>query len=149
MSSTSTLAFLDQLGATKSKNEKLYILKSATPEDRKFIQMAMNPFITYGIAKPIMPADSGPHDIDEQTLSLLGEMMTRELTGNAMKGVVDAQLRRLNVESQELLRRIFIKDLRCGTGVTLINEVWPDLIPVFTVQLSEVYNVARCTSRGE
>ena len=146
MSSTSTLAFLDQLGATKSKNEKLYILKSATPEDREFIQMAMNPFITYGLAKPIMPADSGPHDIDDETVNMLGRMASRVLTGSAMKTEVDLQLRRLNVESQELLRRIFIKDLRCGTGVTLINEVWPDLIPVFKVQLSEVYNVARCTS---
>lgn len=143
--SNNTYELLERLAATKSKNEKLAILKTATPCDTGLIRMAMNPFVTYGVAKMALPERSGDGAIRNVEIAMLDDLAHRRLTGNRAKDAIAAAMERLTPASQEVLRRILIKDLRCGTGTTLIHEIWPNLVPKFSVQLSEVYKAKRVT----
>ncbi|VTU31918.1 DNA ligase [Variovorax sp. PBS-H4] len=140
-----TFAFLERLGATKSKNEKLAILATADETTKDLMHRAMNPFITYGVAKVHFPAP-GVSAIAEGHITMLERLASRELSGNAAKQAIDKAMGSLTAGSQQVLARIITKDLKCGTGTTLINEVWPGLIPKFAVQLSEVYDPKRVKS---
>lgn len=139
-----TFAFLKRLGATKSKNEKLAILREADATTRDLMHRAMNPFITYGVAKVDIPKP-GVNALAEGHIEMLERLASRELSGNAAKLAISTAMGSLTAASQEVLRRILTKDLKCGTGTTLINEIWPGLIPKFSVQLSEVYDPKRVT----
>lgn len=140
--SDNTYTLLERLGATKSKNEKLEILRGASQTDRNVMHRAMNPYITYGVAKVDIPKP-GVNALAEGHIHMLDRLASRELSGNAAKLAIANAMGSLTAPSQEVLRRILIKDLRCGTGNTLINSVWPGLIPEFDVQLSEVYDQKR------
>ncbi|MBT2325525.1 hypothetical protein J7E62_24635 [Variovorax paradoxus] len=142
--SDNTYAFLQRLGATKSKNEKLAILKDASELDRDLMHRAMNPFITYGVAKVDVPAP-GVNALAYGHIAMLERLASRQLSGNAAKLAIANAMGSLTAASQEVLKRILTKDLKCGTGTTLINEIWPGLIPKFAVQLSEVYDPKRVT----
>lgn len=142
--SDDTFAFLERLGATKSKNEKLAILREADETTRDLMHRAMNPFITYGVAKVDVPKP-GVNALAEGHIEMLERLASRDLSGNAAKLAISNAMGSLTAASQEVLRRILTKDLKCGTGTTLINEIWPGLIPKFSVQLSEVYDPKRVT----
>lgn len=143
--SNNTYELLERLGATKSKNEKLAILKEADETARDLMHRAMNPFITYGVAKVYFPAP-GVSALDDAHIHMLDRLASRELSGNAAKQAIDKAMGSLTAASQQVLARIITKDLKCGTGTTLINQIWPGLIPKFAVQLSEVYEPKRVTS---
>jgi DNA ligase-1 len=140
-----TFAFLERLGATKSKNEKLAILAEASEVDRDVMRRAMDPFITYGVAKVEFPKSPGARVLTYGHIHMLDRLAARQLSGNAAKLAIANAMGELTAESQQVLKRILTKDLKCGTGTTLINEIWPGLIPKFAVQLSEVYDPKRVT----
>ena len=145
LDSDNTFAFLERLNTTKSKNDKLAILKEATELDRDLMHRAMNPFITYGVGKSSikLPPTPGSFPLAYGHIHMLDKLAERTLSGNAAKLAIANAMAGLTAASQEVLRRILIKDLRCGTGTTLINEIWPGLIPSFDVQLSETYSAKR------
>lgn len=131
MTAKSFLAKIEAIAATTKKTEKLGIIKTFNPWDRKLAQLALDPTITYYIAK-LPPAEShGTEEFGDPEWELLTKLMNRELTGNAALEAVKFSLHDLAPEDSEVLRRIILKDLRAGIGANSINTVFPGDIPDF------------------
>lgn len=132
MTAKSFLAKIEAIAATTKKTEKLEIIKTFNPWDRKLAQLALDPTITYYIAK-LPPAEShGTEEFGDPEWELLDKLMNRELTGNAALEAVRFSLHDLAPEDSEVLRRVILKDLRAGIGANSINTVFPGDIPDFS-----------------
>jgi DNA ligase-1 len=49
-------------------------------------------------------------------------------------------LEQLNPEAQDIAKRILFRDLRCNVSDSIVNKVFPKLIPEFKVQLANKYD---------
>lgn len=137
MNSTLIFGVIDKIAKTPGKNDKQAILETAMKDEQfaDVIVRALNPFITYGIAKrfPVVPNGTNA-EFDSSTLDLLNDLASRGLSGNAAKEALGEHLARLNEHSHELLWRIVLKDLRAGFGDSSVNKVAKGTLPVFPYQ---------------
>lgn len=139
MHSTEILEAIDKIAATSSKNDKEALVKRfvGEPEFCKVLEYAYNPFKTYGLRqipeRRITEFGSSDFDseFDSDTWTLLDELASRQLTGNAARDAVSEELQRLNEASADLLVRIIRKDLRAGFSESTINKAKKGLIPDF------------------
>lgn len=129
MTAKTFLAKLNQLAATSKRTEKLEIVKSFDAWERRAALAALDPTVNYYIAKLLPPLKTGGEDFDTAEWELLDALSQRTLTGNAALEQVNFSLHDLHPDDGEVLRRIILKDLRCGTGVTLVNTAFPGLVP--------------------
>jgi DNA ligase-1 len=114
------------------------------PEFRRVLVAALNPFVTYGIAKiPPYSANGGDACFDEETWALLDRLAKRELTGAAARGALAEELAGLSHYSAELLERILTKDLRAGFTEGTVNRAIPGLVPTFDCMLAHPFDVRR------
>lgn len=133
---------LDDCAATSSKKEKEQILRDRLRgESRQLIQLALSPYIRFGIAKLPKPnPHAEPYTSAEQayseTVGLLKMLADRTVTGNAAIFAVATHLGALDEEDRETFGRILLKDLRAGFDVTTVNKAVPGLVPVFSCQLA-------------
>lgn len=125
MTAKSFLAKLNALAATTKRTEKLEIVKTFNPWDRKMAQLALDPAISYYIAKLSAPETHGGDEFGDPEWELLEKLSSRELSGNAALEAVGFSLHDLHRDDAEVLRRIILKDLRCGVGATLVNAAFP------------------------
>lgn len=146
MRSEKTFRLLTQLAGKPGKKDKLALLQTADDFDRDVFRRVLDPFITYGIASLQIPQATGLNGFEEATFNLLDRLASRALTGLAAREALTMHMRMLLPGSQQLLHRIITKDLKCGVKEALINEVFPGLIPVFGMQLSEVYDPSKVKS---
>lgn len=121
---------LEQCAATSSKKAKLEIVKGLG-EMRPWLRWALDPTISFYVAKLAKPTRSGADVLGADDEQLLDRLATRRLSGNEALQRIDDTMRELTPKSQEVLRRILLKDLRCGVGETIVNEAFPGLLPVF------------------
>ncbi|MCG5512881.1 RNA ligase family protein [Ectothiorhodospira shaposhnikovii] len=119
---------------------------------------ALNPFWTYGVGKvkvfealfsrsePVhgQPGGNVTFDLtnkDDGILGLLEGLKERRINDAVM--VIGFHANLLDPESAELLRRILLKDLRCGVTEVSVNKLMKDLIPVFNCMLAHPFEVKR------
>lgn len=123
---------LELIAATKSKNDKLEILKTLGDAEFDLIKRALDPTVSYYVAK-VAPAPSGAptNTFGQPELDLLDRLSSREITGNEALAQIEAHLISLDAVSREILKRIIEKNLKAGIGDTSVNKVRPGLIPVF------------------
>lgn len=102
---------------------------------RRYVLAVLDPSVTYGQSK--MPFEgTGWQPWSEHLYDLLNELAARRLTGNNAKEMLSIISENYDEEACELLNRALKKDLRCGVGATLINNLGIDFkIPVFEVAL--------------
>jgi DNA ligase-1 len=132
MNSTDELfAALERCAANSSKKAKLAIIQDVPENLRTWLKWAVDPTIAFYVAKLPKYERSGTSTLCEDDELLLRRLSTRELSGNDALERIKETMHELTPESQQLLRRILLKDLRCGVGETIINEAFPGLIPVF------------------
>jgi DNA ligase 1 len=132
MSSTDDLyRALVRCSLTTSKKEKLAIVQTLG-EHTRWLSLALDPRLPY-----FFSADTFPSLQDESAVTrclndgdalLLHDLSTRAITGNDAVAVVRETLQELTPESQEVFKRIILKDLRCGVGVTIVNQAFPGLV---------------------
>lgn len=103
---------------------------------------AYNPFWTYNIRQvPKTQGITGQDNPWPLFWSILEALRTRSVTGNAAREAIsEMSLRFDSDEWNMMVRRVLIKDLRCGISEKTINKVvgktdWR--IPVFTCQLAQ------------
>jgi len=125
MTAKTFLAKLNAAAATAKRTEKLAIVKSFDAWDRRAAKAALDPTISYYIAKLLPPVKTGSEGFGEAEWALLEALAQRTLTGNAALEQVNFSLHDLSPEDGEVLRRITLKDLRCGVGATLVNTAFP------------------------
>lgn len=125
------LRTLDTLAATPGKKDKLAIVQGFSEYEQSIIKLALDPTINYYIAKLDSPTMTGTAEWEPAEFGLLADLSSRKITGGEALTEVSFCLRELSPESGQLLRRVILKDLRCGVGVTLVNAAFPGLIPDF------------------
>lgn len=126
------LSKLTTLAATPGKKDKLAIVQTFTEFEQDLAKRALDPTVSYYIAK-LDPPPAGPanEQWSHEEFHLLGLLSTRQITGNEAINKVAFHLADLTPSGAEVLRRVILKDLKCGVGVTLVNTAFPGLVPDF------------------
>lgn len=138
MQSDQILDLLNQIGATPGKLDKEALLREADcPELRRVLTAALDPLITYGIARlpyrtaTVDNAEGMGAQFTDSTWLIIDQMANRQLTGDAMRSAVEFELNTLSPKSADLLGRILTKDLKAGFGDNTTNKAIPGLIREF------------------
>lgn len=117
------------------------VLRTLNFEGRRLVKLAQNPYIIFGVKKIIRPDNYAEIDNYIQPFfTLLGNLTSRELTGNAAKNAVTEILRTYTAETALYLERVIEKNLRAGFSADTYNKVWPtDTIPTFEVMKAQKF----------
>lgn len=147
MLSDALLESIEIIAATSSKTAKegLIGIYSREPEFMQVVTAALNPFVTYGIAKTPWEG-SGDSQFSAKVWETLDSLAKRELTGSAAQKQLSVLFETLTPKSGELLKRILTKDLRAGFSKSTVNKVVPKSIPTFDCQLAEPFAEKRVTA---
>lgn len=122
-------------------------------DDRVFFEgmaYASDPLISFGVKNSIPAGDptATQEATWDETKTLLEQLSKRELTGNSALAAIDQLRLRCDATTWDFfVRRILIKNMRCGATGTTVNTVLKNLsktdptalkyiIPVFTCQLA-------------
>ncbi len=145
---STVLAHINQVADAKGKAKEQVLATTPDlllPSVKTVIDYALNPRITFGIAKKTITKieEQGTCGIDalsvEHLTPLLDELATRRLTGNAaVQALVTLRAKHCS-DTWELVKRILIKDLRASISAKTANRVWKEFIPMFEVQLAHKY----------
>lgn len=134
--SKAIITILEQITSTRSRNEKIKLLKTINNSEAEDIQNEARAVFAWTYS-PLhdfyvkdlndLPAPTEPtrrHWTD--TLKKLSE---REVTGNDAKQLIANQLANYDTEEEcELFKKIIRRDLRAGISAKTINRAFPDLI---------------------
>lgn len=121
------LEMLDNLKAVSKRKDKEALLEEYLADSifRNVVISALDPRKMYWIKDLPESYD------DEEELglylvldNLLPKLINRELTGNAAIDAVSMALGSLNDDDAEVLKRVLLKDLKCGVGLKTVNKVW-------------------------
>src|SRR6266571_5331071 len=116
------------------------LLGHASPagdELRRYVMAVLDPMVTYGV-KGKLKGGTGALGFDENAYTILDQLAARKLAGNAAKDKLELFCEFHNPDAVELMNRALNKDLRCGVGISLINDLGLDFkIPVFECQLAQ------------
>lgn len=145
MNSDQVFDAIEEIAATSSKNAKEELVAKYGQDEmfKRVIVAALDPFITYGMAKrPAAVNFEGARLMFDDLLvfSLLDKLAERELTGNNAIETVQYALSRATEKSAELLWRIISKDLRAGFSESTVNKAIPGLVPTFDCMLAHKYS---------
>lgn len=138
---------LNELAATDSINEKKAIMEREKDNlllKRVFL-LAYSKRFNYGIKKWPEPIPTRGIQTLETGLDFLENVLApRVKSGNAAieslaMVIYDLALGRDKGE-EEVLRRVMMRDLECGTGPTIANKLWKGLIPEQPQMLASAYD---------
>lgn len=134
---------LNELAATDSINEKKTIMEREKGNEllkRVFI-MAYSKRFNYGIKKWGTRAKDEIHLTLEDMLYMLEEKLAkRVITGNAAIEKLEIALSQTSEGDAEVIRRVLMRDLECGTGPTIANKIWKNCIPEQPQMLASSYD---------
>ena len=145
MNSDRIFDLIEEIAATSSKTGKEALIRE-NADQKQFVQVleaALNPFKTYGIAKQPGSHHGGNKEFDESTWTLIENLRTRTLTGNAARDALSDEMSALTEKSSTLLWRIVSKDLRAGFSESTVNKAIPRSIPTFDCMLAHKFEPAR------
>ena len=136
---TKVQTILEKLENTNSQKEKIEILKTMNEVQKRWFSLCYNSLITFGVKKiPEYTSESNSLDTVSIMDILEKEFVTREITGNA----AIERLRDIlsNAEEPEVVERLIKRDARCSVNSTLLNKVFPNLIPEIPCMLAQPMN---------
>ena len=136
---TKVQSILEKLENTNSQKEKIEILKTMNEVQKRWFSLCYNSLITFGVKKiPEYTSESNSLDTVSIMDILEKEFVTREITGNA----AIERLRDIlsNAEEPEVVERLIKRDARCSVNSTLLNKVFPNLIPEIPCMLAQPMN---------
>lgn len=104
---------------------------------RRYVMAVCDPMTTYGVKGKLL-TDGGEKPWDEGCYTVLDKLASREATGNVAKTLLRNFTMLYDADAVELMNRALNKDLRCGVGIALINDLGLDFkIPIFECQLAQ------------
>jgi len=141
------LKILETLSNTKSTNKKIKILKNESNSTScgllsAILYLTYNPYMVFNIAdaslkklKKNKKVGSGTKTNVDDFINFLDKQTRKDGCSNKdLDDLVDI-LSELNKDVANCCLLILKKNLKIGMGVKTINKAFPDLIPVFDVQL--------------
>jgi len=133
-------AFIDEMNSSNSTNHKVEILKKYS--DNYFIREVLlytyHPYRQFGVTSANLKKNSAISDLvdpRESFFSLLDSLTSRQLTGHSAVGRVNGFIQNYS-EYSDLIYQVIDRNLETRATTTLINRVWPNLIPTFDVALA-------------
>lgn len=133
---------IDQLAATRSRNEKEEILEKNKDNEtlRDFFKAALDPFNTYYIKKiPEFTTTWNNTLTIKDAMGMLYKFKDREVTGNAAIELLQMMLSNMHPDEANLLIKIIKKDPDCGVQKNTINKTWDKLIQEYPILLCAAY----------
>ncbi|KKM15890.1 hypothetical protein LCGC14_1691440 [marine sediment metagenome] len=138
---------VNELNTTNSSNTKKDIL-SVYPQCTELLKWTYNPFAKFNVTSKnlkkqkdlILSSEdlmSSP-DIYDGILPLLYDLSERNITGHVAISCVNEFIEN-NKEYEKLIYCIIDKNLKTRTDASLINKVYPKLVPQFNVALPKKY----------
>lgn len=132
------LDILKELENTSKTNEKISILKKYKENNllHSVMYRAFNPRFKYYMKAKTLPNKQFHYQESNTALTLeyaleifLQQLNSRTLTGQ--KAIDEAQriMDRLPESDAEVLRRIILRDLKCGVSAKTVNKIWKNIIP--------------------
>lgn len=138
MTEPNILQILNELNATRSRNDKEAILRKH--QDNKLLkvvfQLALSPFVRFYVKKYPAYFTTQPTLTLWESFENLERLQNRSVTGNAAVDLVHNTLSSLSEDDAQVLERIIAKDLRCGVSEGTANKIWPGLIPSYPCMLA-------------
>lgn len=133
MNSSDIFDVIEQIAQTPGKNDKTALVATYIKEEAflRTLVYAYDPFKTYGVRQFLDVDAVGSERFDDSTWRMLDDLVARRLTGNAALDTIKSHMLRLDLASQELLRRVILKDLRAGFSESTINKARKGTIPSF------------------
>lgn len=133
------------LRSTNSSSEKKKVLEQYG-DCTTLLNFALDPYKKYGLTSKqlIKRKDLNFNELDnvqfntpaDHLISILNDLYQRKITGHLAVGTVNHFVSKYP-EFEEIVYLIIDKDLKCKTGIGLINGVFNELIPQFSVALAE------------
>jgi DNA ligase-1 len=144
MTSCDVFGIIENIANAKGKDKQVILAEYMDdPMMRLVLRATYDPFTTYGIKQIPESKVAGAESFSEDTIHLLTQLFKRELTGNAAKAAIMAEMDILSQVSQTLLTRILKKDLRAGFTAGTCNRVEPGFIFVFECMLAHKFEEKR------
>ena len=135
---------IEQLQGTNSSKEKLAILSKNKDSEllQKILHYTYDPFKRYGISEKILNKIIGEVDYIDLPIDLdlfrFLDKVAKSNSNDMLKKEIAAYIKYSNDDS-EIIKGIFLKDLKIGMTATTINKVWKGLVPKFEVQLAKKF----------
>lgn len=134
---------LQAVGATMKLKEKQKLIGGLSTTSTELLHYCCNPFKTFGVKEKSISYP--PHELNASSgkeilhnfWKLADALADRTLTGDAAKKEISKVLSSYTRETAATLEKILLKDLRCHLGTTIINRVYPKLIPKFKIMLAD------------
>lgn len=123
--------------AVSGKNAKLAAIAGLDKDAQRLVHEAQNPYRVFNVKKWPEPKSYASSDDSFDTFyRLLDALHNRDVTGDAARSAVTDVLSCYTKRTAEYLKRVILKDLKCGLDTTSFNKVYPGLIPTFEVMLA-------------
>lgn len=135
----SVYSIIQELAATRSGNEKKEILtrEKNNTELKTFFRLALSNQIRFYQKKDIEVESNTPTMSLADAMRLLEtSIASRMITGNAARSYIENVLSQVSVEDCSLLKLILQKKSGCDIGTSIVNKIWPKLIPDFPCLLA-------------
>ena len=106
-------------------------------EFEKGLKLALDPLITFGVRQIPMSDTDGQGMSWDQFEAIANKLITRSITGNAAKEIIDFMISISTIEEwNDWYRRILLKDLKCGVSEKTVNKIQKGTIPMFGCMLA-------------
>lgn len=133
-----TEKFCEEMNKTNSTLDKKEVLKKY-PEMKEMLEWVYNPFkqfyITSKVLKKHDPYGKNHTKAYNDIFDLLHDLNKRKITGHEAISNVNAFIVHNEPMGLAVIENIIDKDLKCRIGDKIINDVYPNLIPTFSVSL--------------
>jgi len=131
------LPILNELSKTSKTLEKHYILQKYKDNVllQQVIYSTLTPYDRYYIKETSFPKyhhnkDNKDNGITlEDGLEKIKKLSTREITGSMAIDYLKNILESLSEDNAEVIKRVVLKDLKCGISDKSVNKIWDNLIP--------------------
>lgn len=128
----SILGILDELAATSSRLEKEAILRNNVDNMtlKRVFKLAYDKQVIFWTKQlPEREDFNLPYiSLDDALTYIERDICTRYFTGHAADDYFLKLLGNVNADDAEVIKRVVLKDLRCGCTVNTANKVWKDLV---------------------
>jgi DNA ligase-1 len=132
--------FVEDMNSSNSTNHKIEILHKYSESDfiKKILEYTYNPYKQYGLTSANLKKRQdliAPAEVYNDLFSMLDDFNERNLTGHASIHAANRFIKDYE-EYSDIIYQIIDRNLETRATTTLINRVFPNLIPEFNVALA-------------
>jgi len=136
----STIDLINEIKSVNGSIAKTALLKKGDDEFQWVLNAALNKMVSYGLnSKSVNKHDK--ESVERLGLgSLVDLLVGRKLTGHDALAHTKKLFNSCSEDERPIIEGIFNRDLKLGVGTTIINKVFPKLIPKFDVALADRFD---------